>query len=207
MAKPMKLGILVSGRGSNMEAIIAAVEEGKVNAQVAVVISDVPDALALEKAGKHGIKALYLDPGRFRTKLEPEREAEYARVLKENGVELVCLAGFMRIIHKPLLNAYTNRILNIHPALLPAFPGLNAQKQAFDYGTKVSGCTVHIVTAGVDAGPIVVQKAVEVAENDTADTLAARILVEEHKAYPEAVRLIAEGRVEIEGRRIRITPA
>jgi phosphoribosylglycinamide formyltransferase-1 len=207
MPKQLKVGVLVSGRGSNMLAIIEAIEKGEIDAEVAVVISDNPEAKALTKARKHGIEAVYIDPGRFRTKLEPESEAEFVRVLREHKVDLLCLAGFMRIIHKPLLEAFPNRILNIHPALLPSFPGLNAQKQAFEYGAKVSGCTVHLVNEGVDTGPIIVQRAVEVAENDTADTLAARILREEHKAYPEAIKLLAEGKIEIEGRRVMIKQA
>jgi phosphoribosylglycinamide formyltransferase-1 len=187
-----------------MEAIIRAAKSGEIDAEVVVVVSDNPEAKAMQTATGEGIEAVYINPGRFKTKLEPEAEAEYARVLKEHGAELICLAGFMRIIHNPLLEAFPGRIINIHPALLPAFPGLNAQKQAFEYGVKVAGCTVHLVTEGVDTGPIIVQRAVEVAENDTPDTLADRILVEEHKAYPEAIDLLASGQMEVEGRRVII---
>jgi len=204
MARMIKLGILVSGRGSNMESIIRSIESGELDAEVSIVLSDNPDAPALDKARVHGVEARYIPPGRFKTRLEPEVEREYARILKERGVELLCLAGFMRIIHEPLLEAFRGRIINIHPSLLPAFPGLNAQKQAWEYGVKVSGCTVHFVDEGMDTGPIIVQRAVAVREDDTPETLAERILHEEHKAYPQAIQLIAEQRVKIEGRRVRI---
>jgi phosphoribosylglycinamide formyltransferase-1 len=200
------LGVLVSGRGSNLQAIIDSIERGELDAQVAVVLSDVKDAHALERAKKHGIKALYLDPGKYRTKLEPEREKQYVQCLKEHNVELVCLAGFMRILHEHLLNAFRNRIINIHPALLPSFPGLNAQKQAVEYGVKYSGCTVHFVNEGIDAGPIIIQSVVAVMDDDTPESLAARILKEEHRIYPEAIRLIAEKRLRFEGRVVHRNP-
>ncbi|MFQ6132103.1 MAG: phosphoribosylglycinamide formyltransferase [Armatimonadota bacterium] len=200
----IKVGVLASGRGSNLQSLIDAAERGDIDAEVAVVISDNEDAFALERAREHGIPAQYIAPGKFKTKLEPEIEQQYVQCLKDHGVELVCLAGFMRIIHEDMLNAFPNRILNIHPALLPSFPGLHAQKQALDYGVKWAGCTVHFATADFDQGPIIAQAAVPVKEDDTEETLAARILEQEHKIYPLAVQLFAEGRLQIEGRRVRV---
>ncbi len=171
------------------------------------MISDNPDAKALERARRAGIPAYYIYPGKKRTVLDPEQEEKYIETLKKHGVELVCLAGFMRILKKKFLDAFPNRIMNIHPALLPAFPGLNAQKQALEYGVKVSGATVHFVDEGIDTGPIILQEAVKVEEDDTVETLADRILKVEHKIYSEAIRLFAEGRLKIEGRRVRILPA
>jgi len=201
------LGVLASGRGTNLQAIIDAVGRGELAAEIAVVVSDNEDAAALERARKAGIEALYIPPGRFRTKLEPEVERRYAAALKDRGVELVLLAGFMRVLHRDFLREFPNRIFNIHPSLLPAFPGLNAQKQAYDYGVKVAGCTVHIVNEMVDGGPIVAQAAVQVLEEDTPETLAARILEQEHRIYVRAVKLYCEGRLRLEGRRVRILPS
>jgi phosphoribosylglycinamide formyltransferase-1 len=169
-----------------------------------VVISVVEDAYARERARKHGVPAVYIPPGKFKTKLEPEIEAQYVRVLTEHGVDLVCLAGFMRILGSCLIGEFRGRILNIHPALLPAFPGLEAQRQAWEYGAKVAGCTVHFVDEGIDTGAIIIQRAVPVLDDDDWHTLADRILEQEHKALPLAVQLIAEGRVTVEGRRARI---
>lgn len=202
----VKLGVLASGRGTNLQSLIDAAESGDIDAEVAVVISDNQDAVALERARKHGIPAVYIPPGKFKTKLEPEIEQQYIQCLRDHGVDLVCLAGFMRVIHEDLLNAFSNRILNIHPALLPSFPGLHAQKQALDWGVKWSGCTVHFATAEFDQGPIIVQAAVPVEEDDTEETLAARILEQEHRIYPLAVQLFAEGRLAIEGRSVRVLP-
>ena len=196
----MKIGVLVSGRGSNLQAIMDAGKKGEIPAEVAVVISDKKDAFALERARKAGVPEVFVDPKSFSTK--KDFFAEIARTLKGKGVELVCLAGFMRIVRDPLLSEYARRMINIHPALLPSFPGLHGQKQAVDYGAKISGCTVHFVDAGVDTGPVILQKAVEVLDDDTEDSLSERILREEHKAFPEAIRLIAEGRVRIEGRKV-----
>lgn len=205
MAK-IKLGVLASGRGTNLQSLIDAAERGDIDAEIAVVISDNEDAFALERARKHGLAAVYIAPGKFRTKLEPEIEQQYVRCLREHGVDLVCMAGFMRVIHDDLLSAFPNRILNIHPALLPSFPGLHAQQQALDHGVKWSGCTVHFATSHFDQGPIIVQAAVPVEEDDTEDTLAARILEQEHRIYPLAVQLFAEGRLELEGRRVKVLP-
>ena len=199
---PIKLGVLVSGRGSNLQAIIDSIERGELSAEVAVVLSDVEDAAALERAGKHGIPAVYINPGKFRTKLTPAIEREYVGCMTDHGVELVCLAGFMRILHEDFLSAFPSRIINIHPALLPSFPGLHAQKQALEYGVKFSGATVHFVNEGIDAGPVIIQAVVPVMDDDTEDTLAARILEEEHRIYPEAIRLFAAGHLRIEERTV-----
>lgn len=204
-AREVVLGVLASGRGSNLQAIIDATAAGRINARIAVVLSDRDDAHALDRARKAGVEALHIPPGRFKTKLEPEVETDYAQALLDRGVELVLLAGFMRVLHEDFLNAFPDRILNIHPSLLPSFPGLNAQTQAFDYGAKIAGCTVHIVNSMVDGGPVVLQAAVPVLEEDTPASLADRILVEEHRIYVEAVKLYCEGRLRLEGRRVRIS--
>jgi len=205
MAKKLIIGVLASGRGTNLQAIIDNVKSGKLpNVEIGCVISDNPDAKALERARRAGIPTYYIYPGEKRTVLDPEQEEKYIETLKKHGVELVCLAGFMRILKKRFLDAFPNRIMNIHPALLPAFPGLNAQKQALEYGVKVSGATVHFVDEGIDTGPIILQEAVKVEEDDTVETLADRILKVEHKIYSEAIKLFAEGRLKIEGRRVRI---
>lgn len=200
----MRLGVLASGRGSNLQAILDAIGRGEVPAEVVVVISDRPDARALERARAAGVPAVFVDPG-----AHPSREAfdaELARILRAHGAELVVLAGYMRLLGPSFVAAFRNRVLNIHPALLPAFPGLHAQRQALEYGVKVAGCTVHFVDEGVDTGPIVLQAAVPVREDDTEETLAARILEQEHRLYPQAIRLFAEGRLQVEGRRVRILP-
>ncbi len=196
------LGILASGRGSNCESILEAVAEGRLDARVGLVLSDRPEAPVLGKAKAHGVAARYLDPGRKGARLTPEAEATYVQALRDAGVEWVVLAGFMRIIGKGLLGAYGNRILNIHPSLLPAFPGLDAQKQALDYGAKVAGCTVHFVTEGVDTGPIVLQETVPVMPEDTVDSLSARILEREHGLYVEALNLVMSGNYRLKGRRV-----
>jgi len=200
----LKIGALASGRGSNVEAILKNIKSGYLPCEMRIVISDNKDARVLKIAKEYGVKAVYLDPGKRKYTLEPEREEEYARVLKEEGVELVVLAGFMRILKGALLREFKNRIMNIHPSLLPSFKGLEAQKQAWEYGVKVAGCTVHFVDETVDGGPIILQKCVPVLEDDTPETLAQRILKEEHKIYSEAIKLFAEGRLKIEGRRVRI---
>ncbi len=202
----INIGVLASGRGSNLEAILQACEEGRITGKVVVVVSDNPEAFALERARRRGVEALYIAPGKFRTKLEPEIEQQYVKALKDRNVDLLCLAGFMRVLHADFINAFPQRILNIHPALLPAFPGLHAQKQAFDYGVKIAGCTVHLVDEGVDAGPIVMQAAVPVMEDDDEESLAARILEQEHIIYAESIQLFAEGRLRIQGRRVQILP-
>ena len=193
------LGILLSGRGSNFEAIARNLEASRIAARVAVVISNREEAPGLALAKTMGL------PARFMPSKGKEREAydrEVVQVLREFRVDLVCLAGFMRVLSPYFVREFPNRILNIHPALLPAFPGLDAQKQALEAGVKFSGCTVHIVDEGVDSGPIVCQAVVPVFDDDTVTTLSARILKEEHRIYSEAIRLLAEDRIQIEGRRV-----
>ncbi|MCA9470876.1 MAG: phosphoribosylglycinamide formyltransferase [Nitrospirales bacterium] len=206
MAKVV-LGVLISGRGSNLQSIIDAIEAGTLDARIAVVVSNKADAFGLQRAQKHGIKSLFVDPRPFKGQANPREAYDRALldVLKAHGVELVILAGYMKIVSPVLIDAYEGQMMNIHPSLLPAFPGLHAQKQALDWGTKVSGCTVHVVTEGMDEGPIVLQAAVPIEEDDTEETLAARILEQEHRIYPKAIQLFAEGRVRIEGRRTRIS--
>jgi phosphoribosylglycinamide formyltransferase-1 len=197
---PVVLGVLASGRGSNLQAILDAIEAGHCPARVAVVVSDRKDAPALERARRAGAKAVHLDPRAY-----PDRVAfddAVAEVLRQHGTELVCLAGYMRVLSAEFVRRFPGRILNVHPALLPAFPGLHAQRRALEHGVKIAGATVHFVDEGVDTGPIVLQAAVPVLDDDTEDTLAARILVEEHRLYPEAIRLYAEGRLRLAGRRV-----
>jgi phosphoribosylglycinamide formyltransferase 1 len=199
---PLVLGVLASGRGSNLQAIIDAIDAGGCPARVALVVSDRKDAPALERARRAGIRAVHLDPRPY-----PDRtafDAAIADVLDADGVELVCLAGYMRVLSAEFVRRYRARILNVHPALLPAFRGLDAQRQALQHGVKLAGATVHFVDEGVDTGPIVLQAAVPVLDDDTEATLAARILEEEHRLYPEAIRLYAEGRLEVSGRRVSV---
>lgn len=203
----INLGILISGRGSNMDAILAGVKSGIIpNVRPCVVISNKPDAAGLETASKkYGVPTKVV-PADGLKGWEYDKKLvaalEDALVTPETG--LVCLAGFMRIMSPEFVRHYKMRILNIHPALLPSFPGLHAQKQAVDYGVKVSGCTVHFVDDGVDSGPVILQKTVPVRDDDTEDTLSASILEKEHEAYPEAVKLFAQGRLKVEGRKVRI---
>ena len=194
-----RLGVLVSGRGSNLQALIDAIDERRLDASIAVVISNVEHAGGLDRARAAGIEAVYLDHRGRPSRDDYDREV--ARQLKAREVSLVCLAGFMRRIGAPLIDAFPNAVLNIHPSLLPSFPGIDAQRQALQHGVKISGVTVHLVTAELDDGPIVVQRSVPVLQGDTSETLAARILVEEHRAYPEAVQLVLDGRWKLEGRR------
>ena len=202
---PVKLGVLISGRGSNMLALADAVRDGRIGgAEVAVVISDKPEAAGLAHARGRGIDALAV-PRRGRAR--EEHEAEIVAELRGRGVGLVCLAGFMRLLSPSFVAAFRGRILNVHPSLLPAFPGLNAQRQAVEHGVKVSGCTVHFVDETLDGGPVVAQRAVPVLDSDTPETLAARILVEEHMAYAEAVALVVGGGYRIEGRRVVAKPS
>lgn len=201
------LGILASGRGSNCTAILRAQKEGRLRGRVALVLSDRPQAPVLDRAREFGVPARYLDPGRPGARLTPEAEDAYAAALGDAGVEWVALAGFMRIVGKRLLAAYSGRILNIHPSLLPAFPGLAAQKQALDYGVKVAGCTVHFVNEGVDTGPIVLQAAVPVLDGDTVEALEARILEREHVLYVDALNLVFSGRYRTDGRRVVPEPS
>ncbi|MBQ3315542.1 MAG: phosphoribosylglycinamide formyltransferase [Kiritimatiellae bacterium] len=203
----LKIGVLGSGSGSNMQSIVDEIEAGRLDAEVRVVLADVPDAKILDRAKRHGIPCQYLDCAPWKTKLEGPAEDRCIEILKDAGVDTVVLAGFMRIVKPKLLAAFPNRVLNIHPALLPAFPGVHSWTQALDYGCKVAGVTVHFVDGGTDTGPIIVQKAVPVLEDDTPETLHARIQVEEHKAFPEALALLAAGRLSVQGRRVRIDPA
>ncbi len=202
MNKKLILGVLGSGSGSNMQSIQDAIEAGALDAEIAVVITDVPGAGILARAARHNLEGIWIDHAPFKTKLEGKAEDEVIRVLREHGVDTVVLAGYMRIVKPKLLAAFPNRVLNIHPALLPAFPGIAAWKQALDYGVKVAGVTVHFVDAGTDSGPIIVQRAVPVLDGDTPETLHARIQVEEHIAYPEALRLLAAGKLSLSGRRV-----
>jgi len=195
-----RLGVLLSGRGSNLQAIIDAIAERRLDATIAVVISNQKNAGGLERARRVGIETLTLSHRGW-----PSRE-DYDRALvselRKRNVGLVCLAGFMRKVGAPIIDAFPNAVLNIHPSLLPSFPGLHAQQQALDHGVKTSGVTVHFVTADLDAGPIIVQRIVPVRDDDTEETLAARILVEEHHAYPEAIALVLDGGWRIDGRRV-----
>jgi len=202
MSNPLPIGILASGSGTNLQAIIDAIDDGRVPAEIRVVICNRPNAKALERAERHQLDAELVDHKAF-----PSREAfdqHVVDLLRDKGVELVCLAGFDRLLSSVFVRAFPARILNIHPALLPAFPGLNAQRQALDYGVRIAGCTVHIVDEQTDHGPIVIQAAVPVYSDDTVESVTERILAEEHRIYPEAVCLFAEGRIHIDGRRIRV---
>jgi phosphoribosylglycinamide formyltransferase-1 len=202
MPEPLRVGVLASGRGSNFRALAEAAARGRIPAAVVVLVTDRPEAAALAIARELGVEAVALEP-----RLHPSREAHEKAViaaLEERRVGLVCLAGYMRLLSGPFVGHFAGRLLNIHPSLLPAFPGLHPHRQALEHGVRVSGATVHFVDEGVDTGPIVLQAAVAVLAGDTEATLADRILVEEHRIYPEAVRLFAEGRLEIRGRRVHI---
>jgi phosphoribosylglycinamide formyltransferase-1 len=200
----LRIAVLASGRGTNLQAIIDAAASGELAglATVALVISDRPKALALERARAHGIATLVLRPRDYETRAA--HDAAVAAALDAAGIDLICLAGYLRLFEPAFVQRYAGRMINVHPALLPAFPGLDVQAAALAHGVKVSGCTVFFVDEGIDTGPIIVQRAVPVLEDDTVQTLAARILTQEHPAVIEAIRLIAEGRVRIEGRRVRI---
>jgi phosphoribosylglycinamide formyltransferase-1 len=194
-----RIGVLISGRGSNLQALIDAVADGRLPARLAVVISNRPAAAGLERARAAGIETLVIEHRAFATR--DEFDAALAAALCARDVSLVCLAGFMRLVGAPLLEAFPDRILNIHPSLLPAFPGVDAQRQALAHGVKISGATVHLVTKELDAGPIVQQSAVPVRDDDTVETLSARILIEEHRIYPEAARTVLAGGWRVLGRR------
>lgn len=203
MAAPLpSIGVLISGRGSNLQALIDAVAEGRLAARIALVISNRATAAGLDRARAAGVETLVLDRKAYASRDDYDRAL--ASALHARGIALVCLAGFMRLIGAPLLDAFPNAIVNIHPSLLPAFPGVDAQSQALAHGVKISGVTVHLVTGELDGGPIIMQAAVPVLDDDTPDTLAARILVEEHRIFPLAVRAILEGRWRLEGRRFLI---
>ena len=201
---PRSIGVLISGRGSNLQALIDAIAEGRLDARIAVVISNRASAPGLQRAEAAGIETVVIDHRAFASRDDFDRAV--ARELQARGVRVVCLAGFMRLVGAPLLEAFRDAILNIHPSLLPAFPGVDAQRQALEYGVKVTGATVHLVTRELDGGPIVIQAAVPVKEDDTPETLAARILIEEHRIYPEAVRRVLDGGWRVDGRRFVLAP-
>lgn len=195
-----RLGILISGRGSNMLAIAEAIEKGRIpGAEISLVISDQPEALGLERAAERGLKALTIEKG---DGTREEHEQQLLTALSESQVDVVCLAGYMRVLSSYFIDAYRGRILNIHPSLLPAFPGLAAQRQTLDHGTKWTGCTVHFVDEALDGGPIIAQSIVPVLDYDTEETLSARILEQEHVLYPEAVAIVVSGKYEVVGRRV-----
>ena len=202
MSEPLRIGVLASGRGSNFEALVKAIEAGRLEVTMALLVSDRPNAPALDIARAHRIEALCVDFKQFTSREAHETAVVAALDLRRVG--LVCQAGYMRILGAGYIERFRGRALNIHPSLLPAFPGLHAQRQALEHGVKVAGATVHFADEGVDTGPIVLQAAVPVLQGDTEDTLSSRILAEEHRIYPEAVRLFAEGRLTIAGRRVHI---
>ena len=202
----LRVAVVASGRGSNLQAVIDAIEAGTVQATIVAVISNKRDAPALERARRQRLPALFIDPTPYAGRPD-SREAydrELLNVLQQHNVELVLLAGYMKIVTSILLKAFANRMMNIHPSLLPSFPGLDVQKKAIEWGCKLAGCTVHFVTEGVDEGPIILQAAVPILDHDNPNTLAARILEQEHKIYPRAVQLFAEERLRVEGRRVYI---
>jgi phosphoribosylglycinamide formyltransferase-1 len=202
----LRIAVLASGRGSNLQAIIDAIEVGTLDAKIVAVISNKREGPALERARRHKLSALFVDPKPYAGR--PDNREAYDRelldVLRRHEVELVLLAGYMKIVTPVLVEAFENRMMNIHPSLLPSFPGLDVQKKAIEWGCKLAGCTVHFVTEGVDEGPIILQAAVPILDDDSSDTLAARILEQEHKIYPRAIQLFAEGRLRVDGRRVFI---
>jgi phosphoribosylglycinamide formyltransferase-1 len=204
----LALGILISGRGSNLVAILNAIEQGRLDATVKLVAGNKINADGLERAKERGLPTVYLDPKPFAREANPREAYDVAMgaLLQQHGVEYVALAGYMRIVTPALIRLYPSKIINIHPSLLPAFPGLEAQRQALEWGAKVSGCTVHLVTEGVDEGPIIVQATVPVLEGDTVESLSARILAKEHESYPEALQFVAQKRLYLEGRNVHILP-
>jgi phosphoribosylglycinamide formyltransferase-1 len=205
MSDPLKLGVLISGSGSNLQSIIDHIEKGSLNAEIKIVISNNPDAYGILRAKKHGLPVAVLNHRDFKSR--EDFDQELINTLQNNCVQLVVLAGFMRILTPAFLRAFPQRIINIHPALLPAFPGTHVQKQALEYGAKFSGCTVHFVDEGVDTGPIIIQSVVPVHDDDTEEALAARILKEEHRIYPQAIQFYADGQLDIDGRRVKIKSA
>jgi len=200
--KSFRLGVLGSGKGSNFVAIANAIAAGKVPAEITIVLSDVESAGILEQARQRNLPARFIAPGKFRTKLEEDAERAYVTALQDANVDLIVLAGFMRVLKGDFLRAFEGRIVNVHPSLLPSFPGLEAWKQALDYGVKVTGCTVHFVDAGVDSGAIIGQQTVPVLDDDTGATLHARIHAAEHELYPKCVAAIARGEILVQGRRV-----
>jgi phosphoribosylglycinamide formyltransferase-1 len=197
-----EIAVLVSGSGSNLQAIIDASERGEIPCKVGLVLSNKADAFGLERARRHGIPTVVVDHRSFQTR--EEFDARLVEILVERGVGLICLAGFMRVLTPTFIRAFPHRIINIHPALLPAFPGTHGPRQALQYGARFAGCTVHFIDEGIDTGPVIAQAVVPIFDDDTEDTLAARVLVQEHKIYPMAIRLFLEGRLSIDGRRVRV---
>jgi len=197
--------VLISGRGSNLQSMVDAIAAGRLNATIAVVISSKSDAAGLQRARAAGIETLALSPRDYPDRLAYDQAI--ADQLRAHNVGLICLAGFMRLVGGPMLEAFPNRILNIHPSLLPAFPGVDAQRQAWEHGVRVTGATVHLVSAELDNGPIILQSAVPVHDDDTAESLSARILAEEHRLYPEAIQIVLDGRWKVEGRKFIRLPA
>jgi phosphoribosylglycinamide formyltransferase-1 len=199
-----RIGVLGSGTGTNCEVILEACARGEIPGRVVVVVSDVPGAPILDRARKRGIETKVVGPSAFKTKLEAELEIQIVEALRGADVQLVALAGYMRVVKTPLLTAFGGRIINVHPSLLPAFPGLKAWEQALAHGARITGCTVHFVDEGVDAGPIILQQPVPVFDNDTPESLHQRIQLAEHRLFPEAIRLFAAGKVLVNGRRVKI---
>lgn len=200
----LRIGVLGSGNGSNCAAILEACRNGRIPGQVVAVISDVPDALILERARQLNIPATFVGPSRYKTKLEPELEEQIVETLRAAEVGLVVLAGYLRVVKSPLLEAFAGRMINVHPSLLPAFPGLKAWEQALQYGVRVTGCTVHFVNEGIDAGPVILQQPVPVMPGDTADSLHNRIQIAERTLLPEVIRLFAEEKLKVTGRTVKI---
>ena len=200
----LKLAIFGSGSGTNCQAIIDAIEAGTLDAEIKCVLADSEDAYILERARNHNIPAIYFDCAPFKTKLDGEAEQKVLQTLEEHGVNFIALAGFMRIVKNGLLNAFAGRMINIHPSLLPSFPGLDGGKQAFDYGVKFTGCTVHFVDAGVDTGAVINQKMITIENDETLDSMMQKLHAQEHIAYPEALQWIAEERIQFDGRRITL---
>ena len=198
----INIGVLASGRGTNLQAIIEAIKEGKIEGIISIVISDNRDAFALKRAKQNNIETEYINFKSFKNREDYDKEI--IKILEEKKIDLVVLAGYMRILSPYFIRTYKNKIINIHPALLPSFPGLHAQRQAVEYGVKISGCTVHFVDEGVDSGPIILQKAEEAKANDTEESLAEKILKEEHQIYPQAIQLFSQGRLIIKGRKVFI---
>ncbi len=196
----VKIAVLASGRGSNLQAIIDSIETKKIIANISIVISNVKNALALEIAKRHSIKTSFVDPAKFGTK--EDFDHNIVQILKKEQVNLICLAGFMRILSHSFIQEFKNCIMNIHPSLLPSFPGLNSQKKALDYGVKFSGCTVHFVDEGVDSGPIIIQKVVPIFDYDSVESLSERILKEEHRIYPLAIKAFVEQKLVCKGRKV-----
>jgi len=201
---PVRLAVLVSGNGTNLQAVIDHIEAHEITGNIVCVVSNKRDAFALKRAEQHGIPTVIHENGAYASRRD--YDTALVKILRNHDVELIVLAGFMRILTDVMVDAFPRAMMNIHPALLPAFPGLHAQKQALDYGVRFTGCTVHFVDCGTDTGPIILQAVVPIQENDTEETLAVRIQQEEHRIYPEAIRLFCSGKIRVDGRRVRVLP-